>query len=258
MNIQIFVINLDKDTKRLQFMESQFQKNHILFERFSAIFPWKITKDQWDAVDSVGIKQKYTPNFRPWEIACAYSHKAIMEKIVVEDISMTLVLEDDVILDDRFFAFLVSLEENITRWEYPKWEYLQCNYHIMDFTNFDRFFWETLRRMKRDWLLQKISLFFKIITWILVMIIEYCMMLFWRLFGSLTIYPIRSYSMAGTYFITQDGARKILETMSNRIIAPADIIQNIAKKEKGLKMRMLVPQLSVQDSIFESNTLTLE
>ena len=64
--------------------------------------------------------------------------------------------------------------------------------------------------------------------------------------------------MAGTYFITQEGARKILETMNNRIIAPADIIQNIAKKEKGLKMRILIPQLSIQDSSFESNTLNLQ
>jgi hypothetical protein len=64
--------------------------------------------------------------------------------------------------------------------------------------------------------------------------------------------------MAGTYFITHEGAKKILETMNNRIIAPADMIQNIAKKEKALNIRILIPQLSVQDSSFESNTLTLE
>lgn len=258
MNIQIFVINLDKDTERLHFMESQFQRHHIVFERFSAIFPWKITQDQWDAVDYSGIKEKYAPNFRPWEVACAYSHRAIMEKIVAEDIPVALILEDDVVLDEAFFSFLDSLDKNIHRWIHPKWDYLQCNYHIMDFTNFGRFFGETLRRMKGSWLLSKIALFIKIIAWIWVMVTEYCMMLFWRLFGSLVIYPLRSYSMAGTYFITQEGARKILETMNDRIIAPADIIQNIAKKEKGLKMRILVPQLSVQDLSFESNTLNLK
>lgn len=72
------------------------------------------------------------------------------------------------------------------------------------------------------------------------------------------MYPIRPYSMAGTYFITYEGAKKILKTMDDRIIAPADIIQNIAKKEKGLKIKMLVPQLSVQDLNFGSNTLNLK
>ncbi len=239
-------------------MESQFQSHHLSFERVAATFPWKITQEQWNAVDYTGIKQKYASNFRPGEVACAYSHKSIMERIVAENIPLALILEDDVILDESFFTFLVTLDTTNHGWVPPRWEYLQCNYHIMDFTNFCRFFRETLRRMGEAWLLWKILLSLKAVAWTWLMVIEYCMIFFWKLFGALVIDPIRPYSMAGTYFITHEGAKKILETMNNRIIAPADMIQNIAKKEKALNIRILIPQLSVQDSSFESNTLTLE
>lgn len=254
MSIPIFVINLEKDKGRLDFMVSQFWKFHMSFERFPAVTPDILSKEQLDSVDFSGIKEKYHTNFRPGEIACAYSHKSIMERIVNENISCALVLEDDVVLDEKFFSFVSSLEKKLERWESLGWEYLQCNYHIMDSVNFWRFYHETIRRM-RWWFMDRILLLLKIFAWAWLMWVEYILMLMGKWVWPISILPIRPYSMAGTYFLTHSGAKKILETMQGKILAPADIIQNIARNENNLRLRLLVPQLSVQDGAFESNTL---
>ena len=258
MNIPIFVINLDKDKERLSFIKNQFEGKQYSINRFPAITPSDISESMYANVDYLWIQQKYAPVFRPGEVACAFSHKAIYEKISQEKIPISLIMEDDVILDKAFFTFLRKLELSLSQNKKPKWEYLQCNYHIMDWVNFQRFFNETLNRARRATLLQRMPLLLKIIIGVFLFLFELLLFFLARFIGHIVIKPYRPYYMAGTYFITYDWAQKILSTMDWKIIAPADIIQNIAKKENWLKLRMLLPQLSVQDPSFESNTLTLK
>ena len=165
-----------------------------------------------------------------------------------EEIPLALILEDDVILDTDFFLFFDRIFSGVQQDSMPTWDYLQCNYHIMDAVNYIRFCKGTLDRFLmaaryRD----KALLGMKFIAGIILAFYENTLNYIGKIVGPFVFLAIRPYSMAGTYFITYDGAKKILATMNNRIIAPADCIQNIARAERGLKTRILIPQLSIQD-----------
>lgn len=253
MNIKIFVINLDKDTERLDFMLSQFSQHNLEVNRFSAVTPLDLSAAQRDAVDHVRIMQKYHSKFHPWEVACAYSHKTLLEKIVQEKIPYALILEDDVLFDDHFFDYLNFIEKTISeKWRVP-WEYLHCNYHIMDNVNLSRFLHETFIRITQSWFAGKFINLLKIPVGIILFVVDYLYAKVASWFGPLALFPIRPYYMAWAYFVTNIGAKKLLDTMNWKIIAPADIIQNIARVRKGLKLRVLFPQLAVQQEKFWSN-----
>ena len=165
-----------------------------------------------------------------------------------EEIPLALILEDDVILDTDFFLFFDRIFSGVQQDRMPTWDYLQCNYHIMDAVNYIRFCKGTLDRfLMAAPYREKALLGMKFIAGIILAFYDNTLNYIGKIVGPFVFLAIRPYSMAGTYFITYDGAKKILATMNNRIIAPADCIQNIARAERGLKTRILIPQLSIQD-----------
>ena len=96
-----FVINLDKDTKRMEFMKHQLDTLGITFERHSAIDGRKHTLQPGEYNEAMAIKEGGHA-LRLGELGCAISHAQVVSYIVKNKVPYTLVLEDDVRLPDEF------------------------------------------------------------------------------------------------------------------------------------------------------------
>jgi GR25 family glycosyltransferase involved in LPS biosynthesis len=80
--LHVYVINLDRRADRLKRITKQLNDLGISFERFKAI-------DQID-INSSGI------------VACAMSHKAVLQDAILNGYDKILVLEDDALFVDNF------------------------------------------------------------------------------------------------------------------------------------------------------------
>ena len=88
---KVYVINMDRDKNRLQFINKQFERFNYKPERIRAIETKK------------GAYKKYEKNFvsafggnDPNAISCALSHLKTMKKILSDNIPFGLIIEDDV------------------------------------------------------------------------------------------------------------------------------------------------------------------
>ena len=96
----VFVINLDKDTERMEFMDVQLKRLGIPYERFRAVSPKK--EDLSSEYSETLALEKGKHALLPGEIGCAISHKRIYEKLLKEEFKYGLILEDDVELPENF------------------------------------------------------------------------------------------------------------------------------------------------------------
>ncbi len=89
--MKIFLINLDRDVKRLRWMETQLNAHNLQYERFRALTPDTIPEH---------IAQRFHKRageiLLPNNIACFSSHLAVAEKLLSSHEPYCLVLEDDV------------------------------------------------------------------------------------------------------------------------------------------------------------------
>lgn len=90
--MKIFVINLDKDKDRLEYMSNSFKKYNF---------------KNWERVDAVYGKnlpdlEKYGKILNPSQIGCYKSHLKAYEKIIEQNLEYGVILEDDVTLTDWF------------------------------------------------------------------------------------------------------------------------------------------------------------
>lgn len=107
--MNIYLINLDKDTEKLAYMTRQLDALGLKFERIPAVYGKAIAPRE--------LKKLYSP-FRWWcavgrpivpaEIGCAYSHYGIYEKMKPDEV--VCILEDDVVLDAAFSERLAEVE----------------------------------------------------------------------------------------------------------------------------------------------------
>lgn len=119
-----FVINLDKDTERMQFMHEQLERLKISYNRKSAIYgkTYEASASEYDEVKAVAATGHA---LIPGELGCALSHAKVYEQIVQESIPFALVLEDDVELPQDFKAVV---EQMIVGQPKTNFEYLLFDY----------------------------------------------------------------------------------------------------------------------------------
>lgn len=115
--MQTFVINLDKDKKRLMSADAQLKRQHVAYERFPAIMGKDLSKEEVaKKVDSFRSWCCVGRKILPGEMGCALSHYALYQKMIKEEIPYACVLEDDVMLKEEFKATI----ERVERWLDPK------------------------------------------------------------------------------------------------------------------------------------------
>jgi len=120
---KVYVINLDRDTERLQNMKQQLDKLNIEFTRFPAVLGSQVKKSH----HLTELCLKYCTDGVK---GCAISHKMIWEDMLKNNYKQVLILEDDAVFADDF-------EEKFrTGWnQVPKdfdMFYLGCNFNCDD------------------------------------------------------------------------------------------------------------------------------
>lgn len=114
--IHIFVINLDKDTQRLNHITLQLSREGLVFERMRGVVGGDLKPSE--------IETHYCESMAKWrqsrplsvsEIGCSLSHLKIYREILRRNLPLALVLEDDVVLPPDFKHILTILEQNVDR-----------------------------------------------------------------------------------------------------------------------------------------------
>ena len=98
----VYLINMDKDTERLEKVTKECKKFNINFERFSGVNPLKLSKKELNKYVSKTC-QNICPN---GIIGCGVSHMKIYEDALKNNYKNILVLEDDVYFDDELYEEL--------------------------------------------------------------------------------------------------------------------------------------------------------
>lgn len=101
--MKVFLVNLDKNPERLAAADAQLRKLGVEYERFPAVYGADLPKAE---------KRQAVNRFRWWcavgrpvrdgEIGCALSHYALYRRMNEEKLPYACILEDDVVLDERF------------------------------------------------------------------------------------------------------------------------------------------------------------
>lgn len=109
--MKVYLINLDKDIERLAAADAQLKRLGVDYERVSAVYAKELPQEELDgAVNKFRWWCAMGREARVGEIGCAMSHYMIYRKIIAEKIPIACILEDDVILDDRFPEVLKNIE----------------------------------------------------------------------------------------------------------------------------------------------------
>lgn len=111
--MNVYLINLDKNVERLANCDRQLARLGVSYERFSAIYGKGLPKAE---------KKRAVNGFLWWcnggrrivdgEIGCTLSHYGVYKRMRERQQSVACILEDDVVLDDRFAKQL----ENVSQW----------------------------------------------------------------------------------------------------------------------------------------------
>ena len=119
--MNIFVINLDSSKDRLEHISSETDRLKLEFTRISAV--------NGSLLDAASLSKHYNYSLnrkiyrRPLslgEIGCYMSHIKCWEKIIRDDLSMALILEDDAELDDHLEVVLTEIENLSESWDIIK------------------------------------------------------------------------------------------------------------------------------------------
>lgn len=109
--MKVYLINLDRNPERLEFMRGQLDRLGISFERFPAVWGKGLSEDErrtgFSKVRSFIAAGKRLSDA---EIGVAMSHAGCCRRMVEANEQYALVLEDDVVLSDGFREALCRVE----------------------------------------------------------------------------------------------------------------------------------------------------
>ncbi len=150
MLYKTILINLKKDTNRLEFMTNQLNELGILFERFEAVngveYLEKFGKlggdSEYDEKEAIE-KGEFGRPFGPGYVGCSLSHKRCYQKFLTEwgdGVDYCLIFEDGVSLSKDFKEIIEKeMRENLDRKENERWNYLQFDYPKNNFNIFAKY-----------------------------------------------------------------------------------------------------------------------
>ena len=130
MLYKTILINLNKDTDRLDFMDKQLKDLNMPFERLEAVYGKEYMEKDGSEYSEEFATKRGGRKLSLGEIGCALSHKRCYQKFLndpeYKDTKYLLILEDDVELDKNFKTILENeIKKNEKNY---KWNYLQFNY----------------------------------------------------------------------------------------------------------------------------------
>lgn len=121
MRWQVFLINLDHSTTRLERSKEMLDSINLEFERIPAVWGADLTQEQIDLAYDAKSRNSHYKELNTGEVGCYLSHIKAWELIVERDLDFALVLEDDFLLHDCDFpALLEALTKINEPWYYIK------------------------------------------------------------------------------------------------------------------------------------------
>lgn len=96
IEIPVWIINLKRDTERLQFMQEQMQRLRIDYRVIEAVDGRSLADDEKAPYSRTIALRDFGRELTPGEIGCALTHIRLWKLMIEEGISEVLVLEDDV------------------------------------------------------------------------------------------------------------------------------------------------------------------
>lgn len=96
IEIPVWIINLKRDTERLQFMQEQMQRLGIDYRVIEAVDGRSLAEDEKTPYSKSIALRDFGRELTPGEIGCALTHIKIWKLILDEGIEEALILEDDV------------------------------------------------------------------------------------------------------------------------------------------------------------------
>lgn len=108
--MRTFVLNLEHNTERKKYMQDLLKDIPIDYEFFPAVYGKSITNIE-QFYDSKLAEKRAKRQLNVGEIGCALSHKAIYKKMIDENISQALILEDDISLLPNFFEVYTAMSQ---------------------------------------------------------------------------------------------------------------------------------------------------
>lgn len=254
-----FVINLDKDTERMDFMHEQLGRLGISYERQAAVYgkSYKPNRDEYDAEQAISATGH---SLLPGELGCALSHVAVYKKVVSQQIRYTLIFEDDVELPSNFKKIVESMMQQQQR---SGFEYLLFDYVPVGWPFIKQWFRSVSIRIKAEYQISFIRGVFTFGYALLKVgyIVPLSVFEGWRDKrmkrnpGAVRFF--RPVYFAGAYLVTLEGAKKLL-SLAEPVVYTADQLPNRARVLKGLRFFCYAP-LSVRQlkSTFGSSILDL-
>ena len=108
--IKIFVINLESQKTRKEFIEEQLNKRNLEYEVINAVDGKKLSEDHILQYYSKEFYENKHFSYTLGLVGCTLSHFFIYERIVREKIPYSMIMEDDIILTADFNkSFLEAL-----------------------------------------------------------------------------------------------------------------------------------------------------
>ncbi len=107
--MKIFIINLEHQTEKRQFIQEQLDRLGLEAEFIAAINGKSMSDDQLKEV----VHDYENCSLTAGEIGCALSHISAYKKIIDQNISQALILEDDAILKEGLPELLSQIKQQI-------------------------------------------------------------------------------------------------------------------------------------------------
>ena len=121
MQFKVFVINLDKSTERMAFMQQQLEQLNIEYERVPAVYGKELSQSAIDAVfDTKNNLEQNDKVLNVGEIGCYISHVNCWNMMLEQHLDYALILEDDSILSPELSSLITSVSQLSTQWDYIK------------------------------------------------------------------------------------------------------------------------------------------
>ena len=119
--LHTWVINLDRDTARLQRAAQQLAPTGLHWTRLSAVYGRDLPPaEQQRLLDHAAYRRKHGMEPAPGELGCYLSHVAVLRAFLASDHRHALVLEDDVLLTPALPPVLQALLQHASRWDMVK------------------------------------------------------------------------------------------------------------------------------------------
>ena len=113
---RIFVINLERADERRESIQKQLDSLNLPFEFFKATDGKFFTENEQALYSKKETIKLLGYELLPNELACSMSHIRLYEKIVADEIPVTLILEDDAKLDSALVEVLSNLNQLPEDW----------------------------------------------------------------------------------------------------------------------------------------------